>query len=338
VELAHLEQLLVRCQVRERNEAKAIASTPETSEATAAGASVVPAEPLDVVEGAFKYVKIEKSSSSAETPAAGTGGASKKNKRFKGVSLQEFDRLAVAATEAPKQPAPQVERKAAAWKAVPVAAPVENNLPPGDLSEARAKSTDSGITASVANAKISTPVKTAAPAKALQVVVTPTKAVDNEPENTGPRRAHSLFDFLSPSAKAPLVPPAPPAPPVAVKATWSSSPATETVSAGAKAGTPTASFSEIQRAEELARQTGNITALRGNSIPWLVERRPRAESMDAVVRQQLREKEEAEEAIRDVEAAESARKAAADAAAAKLLAKGKGKVRSQNNKSKQSKK
>lgn len=54
-------------------------------------------------------------------------------------------------------------------------------------------------------------------------------------------------------------------------------------------------FHELQRAEEAARQRSNITSLQGNSIPWYVERRPRAESLEHVIRQQARDRAVEEE-------------------------------------------
>lgn len=59
-------------------------------------------------------------------------------------------------------------------------------------------------------------------------------------------------------------------------------------------------FSDIQRAEENSRKTSSITALQGNSSPWYVERRQRADSMEEVVRQQAWDRAEEEEIARAV--------------------------------------
>lgn len=52
------------------------------------------------------------------------------------------------------------------------------------------------------------------------------------------------------------------------------------------------SFRDIQAEEELARQRSNITVLNGNEIPWMIERRPRAESLDRVMVQQAEQSRE----------------------------------------------
>lgn len=59
-------------------------------------------------------------------------------------------------------------------------------------------------------------------------------------------------------------------------------------------------FSDIQRTEESARKASSITALQGNSSPWYVERRQRADSMEEVVRQQAWDRAEEEEIARAV--------------------------------------
>lgn len=59
-------------------------------------------------------------------------------------------------------------------------------------------------------------------------------------------------------------------------------------------------FSDIQRIEESARKASSITALQGNSSPWYVERRQRADSLEEVVRQQAWDRAEEEEIARAV--------------------------------------
>ena len=50
------------------------------------------------------------------------------------------------------------------------------------------------------------------------------------------------------------------------------------------------SFSEIQNEEALIKAQSNITHLNGNTTPWFVERKPRAESLEEIIREQSNQK------------------------------------------------
>jgi len=54
------------------------------------------------------------------------------------------------------------------------------------------------------------------------------------------------------------------------------------------------SFAEIQAQEELARQQSNMMQLKGNEIPWHVDRKPRGASLETLMQQELAAKAEEE--------------------------------------------
>jgi len=61
------------------------------------------------------------------------------------------------------------------------------------------------------------------------------------------------------------------------------------------------SFSAIQEEEERVKKNSNMASLKGNELcPWLLERRPRAESLEEVIKRQTREKEEEMEIQREI--------------------------------------
>jgi len=67
----------------------------------------------------------------------------------------------------------------------------------------------------------------------------------------------------------------------------------------------------IQAEEERERQASGFKDLGGNSNPWFIDRRPRADSLEHVIRLQQeeeRERAEAAEAVAAVEAAKRAEK------------------------------
>ena len=96
-------------------------------------------------------------------------------------------------------------------------------------------------------------------------------------------------------------------------------------------------MADIQGEEERARRSSNLATLQGHSSPWLVERRPRADSLEFVFQVQAREAQEAREKLAEEEeilraVQEIDRKNATLAAtAAQTAAKPKGNKKKSNN-------
>ena len=107
----------------------------------------------------------------------------------------------------------------------------------------------------------------------------------------------SLADFMQEPVKNVVTPVK-----VAPK-TWGTSVESTAPATSAASGNPAArggpstpqktDFSKIQAEEELLRKSSQTSILKGNVIPWLIERRPRAESLDVVMQMQQIEQMEA---------------------------------------------
>jgi hypothetical protein len=153
------------------------------------------------------------------------------------------------------------------------------------------------------------------------------KATPGEATISEARRTRGLLDFLPASGKKTLpAAAATPVPsptkawsaptastPTLSKAKFATSSSSSTSSVPTSAKPAPISFSDIQKTEESARKTSTIASFQGNSVPWYVERRKRADSLEEVLRQQAWEKAEEEEIARAI--AEIDRQAALVAAA-----------------------
>ncbi len=339
-EYAHLEQLLVRCQVRERAaekaqvedhcgvSAEAVDSTntlaqatlhipPSPSQQQPSPAIAAPAEKLSAPE----KVLVSPASKCDSVPQV----KSVKKGKVKGISLQEFNTILESSSAAASSRGSDKNSKVgkapsdfAAWgrsldahKSTP-AAPASATMSAGS-SAWSVKS----VPVAVAVPEILTPNSKAAPAvppvppvpPAVSPAVSTESSLKKAPISTpdaefgAPRRTRALLDFM-PATKS--LTPATPSP---VKAGWAA--ASPAPSSAAKAASKVAAsspmhavapirFSEIQRTEETARQSSTIATLQGNSRPWFVERHQRAASIEEVVRQQALDRAEEEEIARAV--------------------------------------
>ena len=286
LELARLEQMLVRCEVRE-----------DRQRAVEAAATAAPASTPPVAAVASTPTKECAVRTALDEPFEKVSNKKKiKPVKGKAISLEEFQKMVDVSEQAKHVPAPPAasasEKKT--WK-VPVHEESTN------LGPALSSATAVGRTVlSPPSAKAPSPPPSASKPRSgsfgKSAAAPPTRPPSHTPadakvEGTDARpRGLLLSDFLpSSSAKSSAVS----TPTQAAKTTWST-PTPATPLAAAPTGKPM-TFSEIQRSEEAARQASNMTALKGNSNPWYVERRPRGDSLEEVVRQQQREREEAEE-------------------------------------------
>lgn len=305
-EYAHLEQLLVRCEARER--------------AISGEASPSPPEPAAVQPLAPTPMQTTPSAGIATAPLTTLPRAGKvpvtqettpaKKVKSKGISLKEFNMIVESTggkvpgnLSAEGRPA---EAKSSPWGAKPSAqvhpqtvtaesqtrilsAPLTlptqcNAIPSGQARK--------GPIGDTLISPVSTPTKQPIAAKAA---TSPALVTDLG----APRRTRALTDFLPSAKQAPPV-----TPPPAKLAGWAASPTplptTSKFTPPVVAVAKPVRFSDIQRIEESARKASSITALQGNSSPWYVERRQRADSLEEVVRQQAWDRAEEEEIARAV--------------------------------------
>lgn len=373
-ELAHLEQLLVRSEHRERRAGGAQPPAPSGLEPDVAlntGAAAVAVTKSKVLEGKSKPSENFSSPpivASVPTPATAavdlkkppTPSSAKKGKRVKGISLEEFYRTGGQAVDpaAAKKSVPTTpDSRGNPWKvasAVTSGSAVDDDYPtvssatptgrtvlsppapspvlaPAPLQAAAAPAKVPAVPSSSQSARPaavsrlsalpsggSQSAKSSAPASPF---TTPSKPINGpgiaDLSAGSLPRTRNLLDFL-PSKKGATV-----AEPVAIsKPGWTASPPVTSTQSAVKL-----SLSDIQRAEEEARRASNMEKLAGNSNPWYVERRPRAESLGEVARQQQREKEEAEEVHRALMAVQAAQ---AQERTEKLAAKANAKKKSNN--------
>ena len=372
-EYAHLEQLLVRCQVRERAGGKAqpedrsnvsaeeAHSTTTTTTAQAVFPLPTPATAASVTTGGsitlIEQLSVHEASRASPAPKSDPVPQVKyaKKGKVKGISLQEFNTIlessSTTASSGNGKNTNTTGGKApgdfAAWGRSLEASKVTTSTPASATLSAGssvwgAKSAPVAVVLSEANAAPPVPppvfpaVSTESPLKKAPISTSDTAV-------GAPRRTRALLDFLpaaTASAKG-LTPVTPPA----GKGGWSA--ASPGASSTAKAVTPTKAaafspshpvtpirFSDIQRTEETARQTSTIATLQGNSRPWFVERHQRAASIEEVVRQQALDRAEEEEIARVVAEIDRVSLLTAKAQAAKLTAKGGKAEKNKSNKKK----
>jgi hypothetical protein len=343
VELSQLEQMLVRCEYRELKATEKESTDREQRLQTpvdrlAAQSTLTPSKPSVAASESAQPTQRAATASKASTESCVPGtvlasvdaevkgiAAGKKGKRVKGISLEEFERLSAVPSAAKANLAVATPSTAGTagnpWKQSKAAV---SSPPAAEDTPSISSITPSGRT--VLSPQPAVPVAAQLNAVVRPPVspyVTPVKAPINairetakeSPQTDVQARGRSLFDFMPAAVKGTPVP-APPAP--TAKPGWTTPTAVHTPTTPAKlsGSKPSTTFSDIQRAEEEARRASNMEQLRGNTNPWYVERRPRAESIGEVARQQLREKEEAEEvrlALLAVQAAQAKAKAEQEA-------------------------
>lgn len=349
-EMAHLEQLLVRCEVRERNSnsnnnniSSYSSASEEKKNKDESGDCFV----LSSCTAAAAEVSICSAAQDALSPVEAKAVLSvpKKKKFSKGISLQEFNKVISSsgggvpanleswgkAVPSSKQSSPLVQRSAeqsaskpSPWKKISVATsrasatehPSELNWESNGTALPQVAASSPSTTST--KAMLLTPNKNPPSASSA---VTHQQSTASEILGGSPRKAFALADFLPGSGSgrkaSSVIATTPQSAQSQSKACWGSpatiatTPSTRSLSQAAasrpsSAAAPAAAltpaptlapvnFSDIQRAEEAARQRSNIAALRGNNIPWYVERRPRAESLEHVIRQQALDKAVEEE-------------------------------------------
>ena len=335
----------MRCQVRERKEEsntlitaenpeKRLSSTDQVHDQTAAGKeNNLPAADCTIktadVDRSMQHQtavvrrQTDHSSNSTDYSVGNSASKTPKKKQSRGISLQEFNRIASGTTATASTPIKTVPnstiKKSSPWGA---RSAVQEEYKAGVLCS---DEVDPSLTPQQLPTSTATPSSPRGTTTTPSTIIPPsqpgTLAESRTPKGSAhtvlsgcsagqlpSRRTHALLDFL-PGAKTtvPLTPPA------KSRAGWGTPPVSTAVvsrtdtsrnSTGKLPSKPALSLSEIQRAEEAARQASAVTSLRGNTVPWLIERRPRADSMEAVVRQQLWEKQEEEEiqaAIAEIE-------------------------------------
>lgn len=333
----------MRCQVRERKEEsntlvtaenpeKRLSSTDQVHDQTAAGkennlpATECTMKTDDVDRNMQQQTAVVRQSdhtgNSTDYSVGNSAGKTPKKKQSRGISLQEFNRIASGTTATASTPINTVPNstitKSSPWGArsavqeedkagVLCSDEVDSVLKPQRLptstatpSSPRGTTTPSTV---IPPSQLGTLVDSRTPKGSTHTVLSGCSA-----GQLPSRRTHALLDFL-PGAKTTI----PLTPPAKSRAGWGTPPVSTAVvsstgtshnSIGKLPSKPVLSLNEIQRAEEAARQASAVTSLRGNTVPWLIERRPRADSMEAVVRQQLWEKQEEEEiqaAIAEIE-------------------------------------